>query len=1091
MLDWLEKKRLPRKQIRTTAGAAFSRTANWMVFCMLALCAVGALRAQQTTADVIGTVQDGSGAIIAGATVTITNLQTNELLSTVTTSSGDYVFNLLKPGRYSISIAQRGYETFKVQAFAILAGDRAREDAHLTVGSTTQTVVVEAGSPALHTDTSELASTITDKAVQDLPLNGRNFINLAQLVPGANEGSNNALSSGNRPDDRRQTSSISVNGQTDSINQEMIDGMDNNERIIGTIGVRPSVEAIQEVRVSTNTYSAEVSRTAGAVVNVITKSGTSQFHGSIYEFLRNTGLDAFPFTFGAHIPKPPLHQNQYGGSLGGPIFKGKTFFFADYEGLRISKAGNPTASTVPSLFEEQNAGNFSDNPADNVGGNPTILTPQQTDSAGLAYFKLYPAPNESGFANNYVSTQHITQNSNTYDARVDHRFNDANSFYARYTYNGVSSYIGGLFPAVQEDGLTIQPGGSFGLYEGPATNNAANGAVDYTHIVSPTLLLEGKAGYTYIYNTSFPLNYGKTVNQAFGQPNVNLDALSSGLAPMNITGAQNLGDGTSLPIEYIENVFQYQAMAIYTHGKHNIKIGGALIRRQATVEQSSLGRGEWTVTTLPQLVQGNFISLSRTNTLVQPHYRTWEPSGFVQDDWHLSQSLTLNLGVRYDLYTPFTAVKNQIANFDPTQAKIIVAGQNGVSDTAGISTDYSNFAPRLGFANSFGHGLVLRGGFGLSFVPENVTSGASLKNQPFVYAYGPCAPGSCLGGFTKLAQGEPVPVMQDPSNPSGSIPAVEQLNFRSTYIEEFNLTLEKELAGNVFSASYVGMLGRHVGYYLPDLNTPPPNSSATPNTLRPFYAALPNVTTIPYWSSNGEGAYHALQLSFERRIKNGLGYSGSYTWSHGLDDAPNFSQNGSSGFGNIPSQVRTLDYGNSDLDLRSRFVTSANYQIPVGRSLHGYQAALAKGWQTNFILVWGTGHPFTVLNASNRNGTRPGTSASDRPNQAGSVGVGTHTIAEWFNTAAFSAQPLGTMGGERRNQLYGPGFRHVDASVFKDFGVFREAILQFRAEAFNVSNTTNFAPPNASLGVSNFGTVSGLSINYQPRLFQLALKLQF
>jgi hypothetical protein len=1058
---------------------------------LLMLCVAGGLHAQQTTADVVGTVQDNSGGTIAGATVAITNLQTNEALSTVTTSSGDYVFNLLKPGKYSISVSQSGYKTFKIQALTVQAGDRAREDVHLAVGSATQTVVVEAGSPALHTDTSELASTITDKAVQDLPLNGRNFINLAQLVPGANEGSNNALSSGNRPDDRRQTSSISVNGQTDSINDEMIDGMDNNERIIGTIGVRPSVEAIQEVRVSTNNYDAEASRTAGAVVNVITKSGTNRFHGSVYEFVRNTDLDAFPFAFGAHIPKPPLHQNQYGASMGGPIRKDKTFFFADYEGLRISKSGNPAASTVPSLYEEQNIGDFSDNPADNVNGNPTILTPGQIDTAGQSYFKLYPAPNESGFSNNYISTQKITQTSNTYDARVDHRINDANALYARYTWNGVASVIGGLFPAVQEDSMTVQPGGSFGLYEGPATNNAANGAVDYTHIVSSSLVLEGKAGYTYIYNTSFPLNYGKAVNQAFGQPNVNLDKLSSGLAPMNITGAQNLGDGTSLPIEYIENAFQYQVMAIYTHGKQNIKIGGGLIRRQATVEQSSLGRGEWTVTTLPQLLQGNFTALSRTVTLVQPHYRSWEPSGFIQDDWHFTQSLTLNLGVRYDVYTPFTAVKNQIANFDPTQAKIIAAGQNGVSDTAGIKTDYSNLAPRVGFANTFAHNLVLRGGFGLSFVPENVTSGASLKNQPFVFAYGPCAPGFCAGGFTKLAQGEPVPVTQDPSNPSGSIPAVEQLNFRSTYIEEFNLTLEKELAGNVMSASYVGMLGRHVGYYLPDLNTPPPNTSATPNTLRPFYAALPNVTTIPYWSSNGESAYHALQLTFERRIRNGLAYSGSYTWSHGLDDAPNFSQNGSSGFGNIPSQISTLDYGNSDLDLRSRFVTTANYQIPVGRSLHGYQAVLAKGWQTNLILVWGTGHPFTVLNASNRNGTRPGTSASDRTNVTGGIQVDTPTIAKWFNTAAFVAQPLGTMGNERRNQLYGPGFRHVDASVFKDFDVFREANIQFRAEAFNIANTTNFAPPNSTLGVSNFGTVSGLSINYQPRLFQLALKLQF
>jgi hypothetical protein len=1095
---------------RTASGRSVSRVVQdnlcnaiaWGCAGLLALALglPGAIYGQQTTADVVGTVDDSTGAVIRGATVTLTDLQTNEVLTTTSTSSGDYVFNLLKPGRYSISITQSGYETFKISSIDVQAGDRVREDAHLAIGSTTQTVIVEGGSPGLHTDSSVLASTIPDQAVQDLPLNGRNYVNLAQLVPGANEGSNNALSSGNRPDDRRQTSAISVNGQTDSINTEMIDGMDNNERIIGTLGVRPSVEAIQEVSVETNSYSAEVGRTAGAVVNVITKSGANQLHGSVYEFLRNTGLDAYPFAFGATIPKPPLHQNQFGGSIGGPIVKDRTFFFFDYEGLRISRASNPTASTVPTAYEEQNIGNFSDNPADNVGGVPTVLTTAQIDTAGQDYFMLYPTPNKSGFASNYVSTQHITQSSTTYDARVDHHINNANSIFARYTYNGVSSYNGGLFPAVKEAGLTIQPGGSFSLYEGPATNNATNGALDYTHIFTPNLLLETKAGYTYIFNSSFPLNYGQAVNTAFGQPNVNIDALTSGLTPLNISAAQNLGDGTSLPIVYIENTFQYQATAIYTHGKHNVKIGGALIRRQATVEQSTLGRGEWTVTTLPQLLQGNFTALQRLNTLVQPHYRTWEPSGFIQDDWHFTSKLTLNLGARYDLFTPFTAVKNQIANFDPSQQQIIVAGQNGTSDTAGIQTDYSNFAPRVGFEDTLALGFVLRGGFGLSFVPENVTSGASLKNQPFVYSYGPCAPGSCAGGYTKLAQGMPAPATQSLTSLSGSIPAVEQLNFRSTYLEEFNLTAEKDFAGNIARLSYVGMLGRHVGYYLPDFNAPPPNASQGPtpadkainvNALRPFYAAWPNVTTIPYWSSNGESAYHALEATFERRTRNGLTYYASYTWAHGLDDAPNFAQNGSSGFGNVPSEVSTLDYGNSDLDLKNRFVATADYQLPFGQSLHSYKAALAKGWQTNLIFVWGTGHPFTVLNVTNVNGTRPGTSATDRPNQIGSASVSSHTIAEWFNTAAFSAQAFGTLGNERRNQLFGPGYRHIDASLFKDFDVFRQAKLEFRAEAFNITNTTNFAAPNANLGASNFGTVSALSINYQPRLVQFALKLQF
>jgi hypothetical protein len=1066
---------------------------------------IAPVQAQQTTADVLGTVSDPSGAVIPGASVSLRNLNTNETQSAKSSSDGQYLFNLVKPGTYSLEISAAGYAAINIASLTVQAGDRAREDVHLKIGDSKETVTVTAESPALHSDSSQLDTTISNAAVQQLPLNGRNFINLVQIVPGGNEGSNNALGSGNRPDDRRQTSAISVNGQSDSINDELIDGLDNNERFIGSIGVRPSVDAIQEVRVQTNAFTAEVGRTAGAVVDVITKSGTNQFHGSVYEFIRNTHLNAYPFAFGTTIPKPPFHQNQYGGSVGGPIIKDKTFFFFAYEGLRLSRASNPTASTVPSLFEEQNPGNFSDNSADNVGGvtgPPLILTSTQLDAGGLDYFRLYPTPTKSGFTNNYVSTQHITQTSNTYDARVDHTLNDANSLFARYTYNAVNSFNGGLFPTVQENGVTIQPGGNFALYEGPAINNATNGAVGYTHTFTPHLLLDAKIGYTYIYNASYPLNTGVAVNAAFGMPNVNIDQSTSGLAALNISGAQNLGDGGSLPIAYTENTFQYQPTLIYTHGKHNVKIGGNLNRRQVTVAQSTTGRGAWTVTTLPQLVQGNFTSLTRVYSLVVPHYRTWEPSGFIQDDYHFSPRLTLNLGIRYDVFTPFTAVKNQISNFDLSAQKIIIAGENGVSNTAGIKTDYSNLAPRVGFAATLAPGTVLRGGFGFSFAPENVTSGASLKNQPFVSAYGPCSPATCLGGYTKISQGLPVPTPQDPTNPSGSIPAAEQLTFRSTYIEQFNLTAEKEAMGTLYSLSYVGELGRHVAFYVPDVNAPPPNACGTTvngvanpctnaNTLRPTYAALPNVTTIPYWSSNGAGSYNALQAKLEHRTNNGLTYTANYTWAHGLDDAPNISQNGSSGFANVPSQISTLDYGNSDLDLRNRFAATINYALPFGKELRGYKAILAKGWQTNLLAVVGGGHPFTVLNASNRNGTRPGVGASDRPDEIGSLSGAPHLLTQYFNTGAFAAQALGKLGSERRNQLYGPGFRHLDASLFKDFNLFDKATLQFRAEAFNVTNTSNFAAPNASLGASNFGTVSALSINYQPRIVQLALKLQF
>ena len=1045
------------------------------------------LVAQQTTADVVGTVTDNTGAVIPGASVSLTNLNTGETQTTLTTQSGDYVFTLLKPSEYSITIASKGFKTLKIPSFSLSTGDRAREDGHMEIGTAAQTIEVMGQPPALDTDSSVLSSTVTATAVQNLPLSGRNFVNLVYLTPGVNSGLSAAPSSGTRPDDRRQPAVVSANGQTDLINNEMIDGMDNNERMIGLIGVRPSIEAIQEVHVQTNSYTAEAGRSLGGIINIITKYGTNQFHGSAYEYVENTAFNAYPFAFGATLPKLALHQNQYGGSIGGPIIKNRTFFFGDYEALKYAKANNPTASTVPTAFEHDNIGNFSDNPS--LGS--VVITPAQFDFAGLQYFKLFPLPNQSGFANNYVSSSVNQMNAKTSDVRVDHRFNDSNLLYGRYTLNLVTTNLGGLLPPVKEDGVTVQPGGNPNLYAGPSTDNATNAALNYIHTFTPHLLVELKAGYTYFYNATKPLNDGVAVNSAFNMPNVNIDSLTSGLGIVNVTGMIGLGDGAPLPLVYIENWFQYMGAVTYTRGHHTLKIGGALVRRQATATKSSPGRGQWNVASLPQLLQGNFTALSRNNTLVRQHYRTWEPSFYVQDDWHIRHNLTLNLGVRYDVFTPYTAVKNQISNFDPVKAAIIVAGVNGASAQAGVKTDYSNIAPRFGFAYTVAPTMVVRGGFGMSFAPENITGSAALRNQPFLFAYGPCAPGACIGGFTKLSQGAPAPTGSDSSylNPIGGIPAAEAFNFRSTYLEQFNLTVQKDWGGNVVTASYIGMLGRHIAPTSPyDLNSPPPNTAANINTLRPFYSVLPNVTAISYLASSGRGVYNAFQTSVEHRTAHGLTYTANYTWSHGLNDSPDYG--GAEGWGVIPSQIHDLDYGASDVDLRHQTSTSINYALPFGATLRGFKGTALRGWQTNVIWAWQTGFPVTVINSANRTGTNL-SAGTDRPNQTGSAKVSHPVNSSWFNTTVFAPQAKGTLGSERRNTIYGPHARHVDFSLFKKFPIRERADIEFRAELFNLTNTASFTGVNAQLGTSQFGTVSGLTNNYVPRMAQFALKLEF
>ncbi|NUQ26956.1 MAG: TonB-dependent receptor, partial [Acidobacteriaceae bacterium] len=1049
-----------------------------------------------------------TGAGVIGAKVTVTNLQTKDTRSVVTSETGDYTFTLLNPGEYSVTIEATGFKTYHVGAVQLAAGDRARVNGKLDIGAASDTVTVEASTPALQTDSSAIVSGLTEKAVQDLPLNGRNFINLAQLSPGATEGPPNGLTSGTRPGDRRASVSISVNGQSDVINNQLIDGIDNNERMVGTIAVRPSVEAIAEVRVQTNAFTAEVGRTAGSVINIITKSGTNAFHGTLFEFFRNDKLNAYPFQFGARNAKPELRQNQYGGSLGGPILRNKTFFFGDYEGFRLVQGNAPTTLTVPTAYQHNHPGDFTD-----VGG-PLITSP---DPIGIAYLGLYPLPNVG--TNQYVGSRNRIQNTYTTDLRIDHQMNQSNFFFGRLSYNNAYTRTPGIFPLAKFAGVTVDPGGNAGTFPGPAQDNAFGAQFNYVHVFSPAVTNELKMAYSHVLLLSNPLNNGTNPNKAAGQPNINIDDNTSGLAPVTVTGGAGLGGGgVFVPVLDKDNNYAVSESLSYIKGKHSIKTGVALVYRRASNFQSASGQGTWTFASYQALAQGVFTSVSRSNVLVSPHYRMWEWSAFAQDDWHATEKLTLNMGLRWDRYSPFTEAKGLIANFDPYKVAIQVAGVNGVSNSAGVKNDWFDFAPRFGFAYTIGKGTVLRGGFGLSFFVNNYNSTASLQNIPFVATFGPCSSTTCASPYTRLANGLPLPVAQSITNPTGSIGNAVDPNFRSTYIEQSNLTLQHDFSGNVVTASYVGMFGRHVRRNFPDIDAPPPNTSTTPNTLRPFYSQLPNLTGVGMVRTDGSSSYNALQLSFELRTRKGLTMGGNYVWAHGLDNAPGNSGNGSA-FGPYPSHANVIDYGNSDLDLRHRVVFTMNYDLPFARNAKGMEGILFGGWAVNILNVWGTGMTYDISNGgTNVSNTRPGLTGGDRPNVIANPQVATPGIQQFFNTAAFQRQATGTLGQplgyatqlvnatvgplyERRNLLYGPHQRHLDASLFKNVKRHENVTLQLRAEMFNVANTTNFSTPNSSFVTTptaptvqtnvNFGKLTSTVPSYNPRLVQFAAKLIF
>jgi hypothetical protein len=1024
--------------------------------------------AQVTTGDILGTITDSSGAVIAGAKIVITNKGTHETHTLTSNGSGQYILSAMPNGTYSLTVTVSGFKSAVVDALKLDAGSRLRQDFTMVLGQNSESVQVTGTPPALETDNATLSSVVNERQVQDLPLNGRNFIQLAQLAAGANEGPANALSNGTRPDDRRQTSSVSVYAQSDTLNNELVDGIDNNEKTVGTLGVRPSIEAISEFRVSTNMYPAEVGKTAGAVVNLITKSGTNDFHGSVFEFLRNDVFDARNF-FARQGSKPEYRQNQFGGSVGGPIQKDKTFFFGDYEGLRIIQ-GTTYVSTVPTLFEEQNIGNFSD-----IGG--PILTPGQLNPIALNYFALYPAPTSSGTSNNFTYSPNRTQNSDTFDARVDRSFSDRNRFFARYSFNNVSTYTPDALPVVNG----ISPGGSAASFPGNGHDKTQQLALSDTHLFSSNTILELLAGYTRINLTSLPVNYGKNLGIQFGIINSNIDAFTADLPTVSITGYSGFGNSGSLPLTWLDNNFQYGGALTHTRGNHTFKVGAQLVRRQIYNQQNGAGSGSFSFNTNPtkyvlaNFLQGTPYTVSRSVLLTPFYFRTWEPSVYAQDDWRVKSWLTLNLGIRYDIFTPMTDASGSMSTFDPTTAAVLIAGQNGVSSTANVSTDYKSVAPRVGFSASLNRNTVLRGGYGIIYYRDNTGALVPFLNPPNNTSY---APNPLTVNFST-----PLPLPTGVSA-SSSLYAI-QPDYRNSSVQQMNLNFQRNFSGTVVTLGYVGELTRHerIAYNL-NLASPSPEPFAT---RRPYYSVLPKITGIFEIAAEGYTNYNGFLATAEHRLSHGLTANLNYTWSHAIGDFQSYS-NGGTYYSAIAAQTATLERGNSDLDVRHHIALLLNYALPFGQNLTGFNGVLGKGWQFNAIDVWGTGSPFTVGNSSPLSNTGVNT---DRPNQIASYGVPDPTITRWFNTNAFEPQALGTIGTERRNALYGPTYRHFDCSVGKDFPIRERLALHARAEAFNLTNTPNFNAPAATFGTSSFGTISSVRPGSTPRDFQFALRLSF
>jgi len=1105
--------------------------------CLLFFIAVPGLFGQVSTADIVGTVTDQAGAVVADASVTVDNVDTREKRATTTGGSGDFVFNLLQPGRYTVSVQSKGFK-MGTASLTVSAGDRARANVELQVGDVAQAVQVEAQSPALQSDSATLTTVLASQSVQDLPLNGRNYVTLVQSTVGVYAGPSNSILSGTRPDERRQTANIIANGQNEVFNNQMIDGMDNNEREQFTILMRPSIDMIQEVKVDTNSYPAEVGRAGGAVVNLLTKSGTNSFHGGLYEYLRNDKLNANDFFSNkTGVPRPEYRQNQFGGSVGGPIRKDKTFFFGDVEVLRI-RQGVPTGVIfTPTLFEEQNPGNFSDQP----GG--VIIPPSQLDPVALKYWKLFPAPNTGapGFLGaNYSANVNKAYNSTTYDARIDHHFSEKDSLFGRFSYNPTYNSQPALFPDATVDGLKVSAGG--GIFPGPSEADAQGYMLDYVHIFSPTILMELKAGFTRLWLYTSAPNQGTNASQKFGMPNTDVSDQISGLATIDIVPMRGvgssfvLGDDRFVPILDINNVFQQQGSLTWTRGTHNIKTGASLIRRQLNYYQNTFGLAYFRFTQdephdLVNFLEGMPDEIQRQINPKRQYFRFWEPALYVQDDWHAKSWLTLNLGLRWDHFSPITAAQGERSNFDPVLAAACTPSNCNpfrVGATAGVKSYWTNFEPRFGFAVTPRAGFVVRGGFGMSRYAQDYASGSmNLYNPPFVPLNLDCFPqtgtgaSACPAGSGKLFQGAPPVTIPVINNQLPGTVGAHAVDYPQAYIMQWNTTIQKQFGANVVSVGYVGQVARHL-QYAPNINIPPP-SQAGPGIYNPrvFAGVMPNLASINYYTATGASEYNAAQLSFERRYAKGLTANVNYTFARSLTNISDGGTTGAATVGAILPNNRSYDWGNSDIGIKHRISFRVNYELPFGKAGSRMTQLALGGWQANLLAFYQSGVPFTVLDTATPVPSNVSNLVTaDRPNVVAGVSYvpANQNYNNWINVNAFTPQPVGTVGDEMRAQLYGPHQRSADFSLFKDFRL-REAMkLQFRAEVYNITNTENFGQPNINitkwsstpytnaagkqlatggpgatpiLGAGGFGQITGSNLALNPRQFQFALKLIF
>ena len=1095
--------------------------------CLLITIAISfSVVAQQITGNIRGSVVDPSGAVLQAATVTAKQTETGLARVATTNHEGAYLLVELPVGHYQMEVEAPGFKKYLQEGISLNVNETATVPVHLAVGTETQRVEVQSDAQSIQSTVSTLGKVVLERELLDLPLNGRNFSQLGLLQPGVVPITPGLAEAGGS---LRAGQAYAVNGQRPESNNFLIDGANNFNGVDGGFVLKPPIDAITEFKILTHNASAEFGHSTGSTTNIITRSGTNAWHGAAWEFLRDDAMDARNF-FAERVE--PLKQNQFGGSLGGPLRKDKTFLFGYYEGFR-NRQGETERVTVPSMKER--AGDFSEmcpegftagfckNPAHQLmnffSGQPysnNQLPSPSINSISGNLLDFFPRPNDG--TNLFASTQTLEQNEDQFGLRLDHYFSPADNLNLRYMFSN-----GSRFDPLSTSGASV-PGFPVG-----EDHRAQNFVAQETHFFSPTMIsvlrfsfLRNKFLFDEHVNhtppSSLGFQYRPSLDVAIGPPFI------------QVSGYTTVGDPITGPRNTYQNSFDYSGSLTWIRGRHELKFGGGYQHLQINVLQGIATNGFFVFAPFPinngfasflfgQPVfflqgRGDFSRGIRGNSL----------NAYAQDTYKVTPRLTLNLGLRYELPSPYTEIQNRQSLWVPgAQSKVIPSAPLGLlypgdpGVPAGlIPTEKKAFAPRVGLAwDPTGNAnWLVRAGYGMFYEPHYTGQGGPLQTPisapPYLQT-----PQVNLPNFADPFKGSP-PGNEQFVTPMTNLTLSPRLPL--PYAQDWDLGIQRSL-GNDFllDVGYVGTKGTKLPRFIegnPAVFIPGQSSPGNVDQRRLHSGCtLADSPSSCVYSSTGliagisNSSYNALETSLRKRFGHGISFFASYTFSKSIDDVSSFNMTGSAakpvaGENDLAQNPFDLaaERGRSLFDARHRFVLSYQWSLPFLQHSVNWYGKVLGNWQLNGIVTAMSGTPFTVFdpNDVSLQGQAPEISgfSSNRPNVIGNPNSGPHTAAQWFNVNAFQRitqdpnSPVQQFGNEGRNVVQGPGYVNWDFSAFKNIRVTESKEVQFRGELFNVLNHTNFRLPVSDISAPA-GVFGHIQSDVSPRVIQVALKFMF